>query len=73
MQPLLQGKSDRYYISQCVFVGPVKQCEHMRRIGICGLPGCAVFCTLSHRAPIFEKKSVIEHKMCFSIVSTNFV
>jgi hypothetical protein len=37
-----------------------------------GLPGSAVFFHIVVKGTIFEKK-VIENKMCFSILSTNFV
>jgi hypothetical protein len=39
---------------------------------ICGLSGCIVFSTLSHKRSHFRGKG-IEHKMCASIFSTIFV
>jgi hypothetical protein len=41
----------------------------MRHIFMCGLSGSTVFFffTLSHKRHDFQKKKVIEHKMCFDI------
>jgi len=53
-----------------VFVALVIQhAMHMRRIVICGLPGFKEFFhIISKNGTSFEKKKVIEHKICFVII-----
>jgi hypothetical protein len=52
----------------------IQHVMRMRRILIGGLPGSTVFFPhiISQKGTIFRKK-VIEHKMCFLILSTRFV
>ena len=76
MRQLLQRKSRKYCIfRKCVFVTAlgVQYAMRMRHIVSCGLSGSAIF--FPHypiNGTIFEKKKVIEHKMCVLISSTTF-
>jgi hypothetical protein len=44
----------------------------MRRIVICGLPGCTIFSRIITKGKMFFK-TIAEPKMCVLIFSTNFV
>ena len=44
----------------------------LRHIVVCGLSGCTVFYTLSHKRNHFQR-NVIEHKKCVLILSISFV
>jgi len=75
MQPLLQWKSNKYYtIWVCICKHKYPACnEHA--------PHCHLWPTLLYNifphyptnGMVFEKKKIIEHKMCVSIFSTMFV
>jgi len=80
VEPLLQRKSSNYYVfcvcvCVCVLVAPVIQhAMSMRRTVVCGLSGCTVFSTLSHKQhDLGGGEEVTEHKMWVSIFSMNFV
>ena len=48
-----------------MFVALGIQCAmRMRHIAMCGLSGCTIFSTLSHKRHAFRKKTVIEYEMC---------
>jgi hypothetical protein len=73
---LLQWKSNKYYISECVFVASgINHAIRMRRVIVPSVALLALqyFSTLSQNGTIFEKKKFIEHTMCVLIFSTNFV
>ena len=61
-QPLLQWKSNKYYIL-CVFVVlVVRHVMRLRHIVTCNLYGCIIFFHIAHKRDDIQKKSV-EHKM----------
>jgi len=55
--------------SECVFVALViQQAMRVRLIVICGLPGCKIFSTLSHKRQNFRKKLLsIKYVFWFSL------
>ena len=74
MQPLLQWKSNKYYIfcvCVCVPLG-IHHAIHLHHIVICSLSGSKYFSTLSYKWQFFLK-TVIDHKMSVFIFSTTFV
>ena len=74
MQPLLQMKSNKYYIRVLyVFVAlGIQPAMRMRYTVIGGLSACAVFFQLSHKRHDFRKKGLL-NKKCVLIFSTTFV
>jgi hypothetical protein len=50
----------------------IQQAMYLRRILVCGFPGCITPQYLIN-GTIFGKKSVIEHKICVLIFSTTLV
>ena len=66
------GKEIIIIYPESVFVALVIQHEkHMHHIVICCLPGCSVILNIISKMAGFLKKNVIEHEMCFLILSTN--
>jgi hypothetical protein len=49
----------------------IQHAMRKRHIAICGLSGCTIFCTLSHKQHDFGKK-VIEHKIYFVFFLEDF-
>jgi hypothetical protein len=83
MQPLLQYKSNNYYIFQkCVFVAlGIQHAMHMLHIVICDLSSSTIFFHIislqrhdfwRRETEIVEKKEVATNKMCFDFLY-NFV
>ena len=75
LQPLLQGKGNKYDIlCVCVFVDlGIHHAMHLHHIVICGLPASTVFLHIVSQMAKFSKTNVIEHKMYVFIFSTTFV
>ena len=72
MQPLLQWKAISITYSEHVSVALVIQHEmHISHIIICGLPGSAIFSTLSHKQQNF--RGGLLNTKCVSIFSTTVV
>ena len=76
MQPLLQWKSNvchTFCVCVCVTL-LIQHAMRKRRIILppVACPALLCFSTLSHKRHDFQKKKVIEHKMCVLITSTSF-
>jgi len=68
------GKAIIITWTDCVSVNLFIQYEmRMRDFAICFLSVSTNFSKLSHKRQDFQKKKVIENKMCVLIFSTNFV
>jgi hypothetical protein len=59
-------------MSVCLYRLGIQHAMRMRRVVICGLPGCTVFSVLSHKPRFSKKKKVIEN-VFFFIFSATFV
>ena len=67
------GKAINITYSERVFVTVgMQHAMRMCHVVICGLPGCAVFSTLSHKRRDC-RKWVIAHKMCVLILSATLI
>ena len=60
MQPLLQGKCNKYYILRVFVALRIQYATRMRHIVICGLPRSTIF---------FNTISQTDHKMFFDFLS----
>ena len=73
MPPLLQCKSNNMTNSERLFVAlGIQHAMRMRHSVICGLPSFTKFFHIISKKTRFSEKFT-EHKMCVSILSTNFV
>ena len=73
MKSMLQWKSNKYYISECVSVALVIQHAKRMHVVICGLFGSQSFFHVTSKAARFSKKKFTEHKIRVLIPFTNYV
>ena len=66
------GKSVIVAYYECVYIAlGIQDAMRILRIVICGLSGCTIFSTLSHKLCVFfQKIKIIEHKICVLNFST---
>ena len=66
MEQLLQWKSNKYYISQCVFAAlGTHHAKRMRPVVIRGLSGAKIVFNILKNGKIFVKKNYCTYNVCF--------
>jgi hypothetical protein len=73
-QPLLRWKAASITHSECVFGDfSIQHATHMPHIVVYGLPGSTIFFHITFQNGTIFEKIIIEHEMCASIFSTDFI